>query len=166
VKYDQGPSLGGTLGYRFNPHLRVEVGISYARFQAASLKLNAHSANFPRLDGEALIQQSGAQSSRLIETVDVVYDFPSLSGATPFVSLGAGAVDGWTSQGIFLEANGGQFNQAGGHGWRGAALAGAGVTFPLSAHWSLTPNYRYQRAVGPGRNNAVDLGQFSLTHAF
>lgn len=137
---DSGWSAGGALGYRFSLPIRLEAGIDYLSLGSAETAL-----------GKVGVDATVALAS-------VYWDVITIAGFTPYLSGGVGfaitSMDG--PAGIATGSN----------DWGFAYSLGAGVSYALSARWSVDLGYRYldlgsRSTSAPGGLAAMEVDDLS-----
>lgn len=131
-EFDNGYSLSGALGYRFQGGLRAEAEFGYGR------------ASYDKVSGGGGSSGvSGGRVNMYSFTGNAFYDIPTGTFVTPYVGGGVGLVRTTYDSGS-ATLNGNTFNVQRGDKTSFTALAEAGASLSLSPGMDLVPSYRYQ----------------------
>jgi opacity protein-like surface antigen len=126
--FGDGYAIGGGIGYRFDPHWRTDMTLSYRG-----------NYGFATATG---VGPSHGDVDALVGLVNGYYDFTSYAGFTPYIGGGIGFSSNHISPtGVAVGPSGGSLNSdtSSQFAWQ----VGAGVSYNLSQNWALDIGYRY-----------------------
>ncbi len=126
IEYGTGLTAFLALGYRFNPWLSAEIEAGYLRLPFDKISVGSASVD---VDGRL---------HALAGFGNIVLTVPDWGTVTPYVAAGAGVVHRFSS-----DVSVGGINASLGSETDFAAQGKVGVSFRLSQHISLAPEYRY-----------------------
>ncbi len=132
----------GAVGYRLNPHLRIEAEVNFAEYTGAGIFPQTSALGFPQLDGQAFNHTSGDKFTRVGGEVNIFYDFSRMGTVTPYLGVGGGSVSGRTEAGLFADGAASTFSTPSSSMTSGMAMAEAGLSIAVAPHLSLVPAYR------------------------
>lgn len=128
-------SIGGGVGWRFDPHWRTDVTLGYRGdygFRSNSAFAGGSLAGVP----------GHADADALVGLVNGYYDIVSYAGFTPYVGGGLGFSSNHVSRtSLALGPGGASLN--GDTSTQLAWQASAGVSYAVTPNWSLDFGYRY-----------------------